>query len=110
MSFGRISCTGCPRFPIELPSLAERREDIFASADAGFAMSRGRTGEMPEPILSEEAIHILEAYPWKGDTRELRRVMKQASILAQDAEVVDAEHLYFSGCEDHDGLASGGHS
>ena len=55
---------------------------------------------MPAPILSEEAIRILEAYPWKGNVRELQHVMERASILAQDAEVIDAEHLYFSGCED----------
>src|SRR5258708_11481481 len=66
-------------FPIELPTLAERRVDIVPLAEH-FLACMSAAMEMPAPRLSEDAIRILEDHPWSGNVRELQHVMERASI------------------------------
>ncbi len=81
-------------FPLELPLLSERREDIILLAEHFLAcMATAIAG--PCPRLSGEAVRILEGHPWKGNVRELQHVMERASILVQSGDTVLAEHLYF---------------
>jgi DNA-binding NtrC family response regulator len=81
-------------FPLELPPLTERRVDIVPLAEHFLAcMAAAMSGRCPH--LSEEAVRILEAHPWKGNVRELQHVMERASILVEDGDTVLSEHLYF---------------
>ncbi len=82
-------------FPIELPSLAERRPDIVPLAEH-FLACMSAALQMPAPVLSQEAIRILESHPWRGNVRELQHVMERASILVENGATIAAEHLYFS--------------
>jgi DNA-binding NtrC family response regulator len=86
-------------FPVELPALAERRADIVPLAEH-FLVCMAAAMEMPCPRLSREAIRLLEAHAWKGNVRELQHVMERASILAEDSDTIEAEHLYFSYLQD----------
>lgn len=68
-------------FPIELPPLRERREDVPALAQYfanGFAF---RTGRHLEPIPAE-FMDRLCAHDWPGNIRELANVVERAVILA----------------------------
>ncbi len=82
-------------FPIELPSLAERRDDIVALAEH-FLACMSAAMEMPSPRLREDAIQMLASHPWRGNVRELQHVMERASILVEQGDTIAAEHLYFS--------------
>jgi DNA-binding NtrC family response regulator len=82
-------------FPIELPSLAERRADIVPLAEH-FLACMSAAMETPCPRLREEAIQMLESHPWRGNVRELQHVMERASILVEQGDTIAAEHLYFS--------------
>jgi len=82
-------------FPIELPTLAERSADLVPLAEHFLACMAAALG-MARPLLSPEAVHLLEAHPWSGNVRELQHVMERASILAGDGDTVEAEHIYFS--------------
>jgi DNA-binding NtrC family response regulator len=82
-------------FPIELPPLAERRVDIAPLAEHFLACMAAAMGT-PAPRLQAEALRILEAYPWRGNVRELQHVMERASILVESGDIVEAAHLYFS--------------
>jgi DNA-binding NtrC family response regulator len=82
-------------FPIELPTLAERRADIVPLAEH-FLQCMSAALEMPCPHFSGDAIRILEAHPWNGNVRELQHVMERASILADQGGTIEADHLYFS--------------
>jgi DNA-binding NtrC family response regulator len=82
-------------FPIELPTLAERRADIVPLAEH-FLACMSAAMQMPCPCLSRDAIRILEAHPWRGNVRELQHVMERASILVESGDTIEAEHLYFS--------------
>jgi DNA-binding NtrC family response regulator len=81
-------------FPIELPPLSQRRGDIVALAEH-FLACMAAALEKPSPRLSQDAVRLLEAHPWRGNVRELQHVMERASILAEGIEVVEAGHLYF---------------
>ena len=83
-------------FPIELPPLAERAGDIVPLAEH-FLECMFTAIELPAPHLSPEAIQMLEAHPWGGNVRELQHVMERASILVENGDTIEPEHLYFPG-------------
>ena len=67
-------------FPIRLPSLRERGEDIFLLAEAfgrRFAERMGRRFDE----LTEEDRRQLKSYSWPGNVRELQNVIERALIL-----------------------------
>ncbi len=67
-------------FPVYLPPLRERIEDIVPLA-AHFASRAGkRLGGAPL-TLSMEDIDLLVSYPWPGNVRELATVIERAAIL-----------------------------
>jgi transcriptional regulator with PAS, ATPase and Fis domain len=82
-------------FPIELPTLAERRADIVPLAEH-FLACMSAAMAMPCPRLSDETIRLLEAHRWNGNVRELQHVMERASILVESGDTVAPEHLCFS--------------
>jgi transcriptional regulator with GAF, ATPase, and Fis domain len=74
-------------FPVRLPALRERREDIPALA-AHFALRAARRlGIMPLTPTAED-VRLLQAYPWPGNVRELSAVMERAAILG-DGKYLD---------------------
>jgi len=66
-------------FPIEMPSLRERPEDIVELLNYMFnkIQSEGRK----IPILSEKALIALQTYLWSGNVRELGNLAERLSIL-----------------------------
>lgn len=73
-------------FPIEVPPLRARREDIAPLA-AHFALRVGmRIGGTPL-ALSNEDIDLLLAYPWPGNVRELAAVIERAAILGNGKQL-----------------------
>jgi DNA-binding NtrC family response regulator len=77
-------------FPVELPPLRERPEDIFALATHFLARASLAMGKRP-PGISREARAVLESYHWEGNVRELRNVMERAAILCKGALVIAAD-------------------
>ncbi|MGC2645649.1 MAG: sigma-54 dependent transcriptional regulator [Candidatus Sulfotelmatobacter sp.] len=81
-------------FPLELPPLTERREDIVPLAEHFLACMAAAVGGI-YPVLSGAAIAILEGHAWRGNVRELQHVMERASILVENGPTILSEHLYF---------------
>ena len=78
-------------FPITLPPLRERVEDIPILAMAfleEFCKEYGR----PPMKISREAMRILCSYRWPGNVRELKNIMERIALTCPD-EVVRPEHL-----------------
>ena len=69
-------------FPIELPPLRERREDIGVLATHLLRLACARL-KRPEMRLTSRDVAILERYDWPGNVRELQHVIERAIILAQ---------------------------
>ncbi|MGD8452918.1 MAG: sigma 54-interacting transcriptional regulator [Phycisphaerae bacterium] len=77
-------------FPIHLPPLRERPEDVVALVKH-FAASAAQEMSRPEPSVSAEAQALLGAYPWPGNIRELRNVMERAVLLCDTGTITPAQ-------------------
>jgi len=71
-------------FPIELPPLRERREDIPLLV---WSMINRRQGELGRHIeeIPGRVMRALESYDWPGNVRELENVIERALILSRGA-------------------------
>jgi PAS domain S-box-containing protein len=70
-------------FPITVPPLRARRDDIAQLANAFLNHSLQMVGRTIEP-LSSEAIDRLTAYDWPGNVRELQNVIERSLIVSED--------------------------
>ena len=78
-------------FPVRLPPLRERVEDIAPIALAALDELRRRAGGGPYTI-SSPALTALQTQPWPGNVRELLNAVERASILCAGGEILPA-HL-----------------
>ncbi len=69
-------------FPVAVPPLRERREDIPLLAWEFVKELRESMGK-PIDHIAEDSMAALLAYPWPGNVRELRNVIERAMILAR---------------------------
>ena len=76
-------------FPIILPPLRDRREDVRVLAE-DFARQLAEQNNWKQKSFSSEAIEQLENYPWPGNVRELRNVVERTLLLAA-GDTVEAE-------------------
>lgn len=80
-------------FPIHLPAVRERVEDIALLADSILArIASAGHGSPRKALISPDALALLRAYSWPGNIRELRNVLERASLLADDG-VIRPGHL-----------------
>ena len=77
-------------FPMSLPPLRERKEDIPDLAELFKTRMATHLDKQIEP-LAVEVIEVLQAYDWPGNVRELEHTINRAVIVCQDSqiEVVD---------------------
>ena len=80
-------------FPIRLPPLRERREDIVPLAETLVADLSAATKRAAAPRLDDSVKARLQGEAWPGNVRELRNVLERAMILA-DGSVIKTEHLW----------------
>jgi formate hydrogenlyase transcriptional activator len=70
-------------FPIQLPALRERREDIVPLVAHYVEIFSRRMGKRIDRIPTE-ILSAFEAYPWPGNVRELQNLIERAVILSDD--------------------------
>jgi Nif-specific regulatory protein len=73
-------------FPIHLPPLRDRREDILLLADH-FAESYARKMDKGVRRISTPAINMMMAYHWPGNVRELENCIEHAVLLSSDGVI-----------------------
>jgi DNA-binding NtrC family response regulator len=78
-------------FPVHIPPLRERQDDIVPLANY-FVEKYSRRMKKGEKSLSREAIVILERYHWPGNVRELENTIERSIILAEGKKI-KPEHL-----------------
>jgi formate hydrogenlyase transcriptional activator len=74
-------------FPLHVPALAQRREDIPLLVEHFIAHFSRRMGRRIEGI-SPQSLSELTSRPWPGNIRELRHVIERAMILSDGATLV----------------------
>ncbi|MDA3951605.1 MAG: nif-specific transcriptional activator NifA [Spirochaeta sp.] len=78
-------------FPIHLPQMRERRDDILLLADH-FISKYGEANHKPIHRISTPAIDLLMNYHWPGNVRELENCIERAVLLSVDG-VIHSHHL-----------------
>jgi PAS domain S-box-containing protein len=72
-------------FPLEMPPLRERREDIPMLVEyfiGGYARRAGKTFRR----VSKRTLDCLQSYPWPGNVRELQNVIERSVIVSETDE------------------------
>ncbi len=78
-------------FPVTIPPLRERREDIPALAEH-FLVYYSREMKREPQAISPAVLERLMAHPWTGNVRELQNSIERAVILSEGGEILP-EHL-----------------
>ena len=78
-------------FPLNCPSLKERKEDIPMIVQYFIGLNRSKTGKKILG-LTPEALERLTAYPWPGNVRELRNSIEYAFVLCPSGGI-GVQHL-----------------
>ena len=78
-------------FPIQIPPLRERREDVLPLARFFLAHVAEEAGA-DAPGIAPDAARALTGYAWPGNVRELRNVMERAFLLSQGGTIA-VRHL-----------------
>jgi transcriptional regulator with GAF, ATPase, and Fis domain len=78
-------------FPITLPNLRERKEDIEELANQ-FIKKFARAAGKKVQAISERALHQMMAYDWPGNVRELEHLVERSVLLATGT-VIKKVHL-----------------
>ena len=73
-------------FPLLMPSLRERKEDIPLLANHFLKKYSTEEGRQP-PVLSTEAINMLVQYDWPGNIRELENAIQRNIVMANSAVI-----------------------
>jgi DNA-binding NtrC family response regulator len=78
-------------FTIDLPPLRDRRADIPLLVQTFLNEFNTRNNKAVRAV-DQEAMYLLERYPWPGNIRELRNVIERATILTE-GDFIEARHL-----------------
>jgi len=73
-------------YPVGVPPLRDRLEDVPALAEHFLAQACRRLGAVPPP-LRRKHVAQLQAYAWPGNVRELQNTMERAAITSQGGEL-----------------------
>lgn len=106
-------------FPIEMPPLRERREDLHELIDS--SLTRCAAAGLETINLSGSAMSALADYDWPGNVRELSNLMERLCILYPggrvDRRLLPARYVRAAGpaadestCNAHEGNPAGGHT
>jgi transcriptional regulator with GAF, ATPase, and Fis domain len=70
-------------FPLQIPPLRERREDVVPLARLYLARERGPAGARSLSGFTHEALESLRAHDWPGNVRELAQRIRRAAVVAE---------------------------
>ena len=79
-------------FPIRVPALRERREDIALLAERFLAAAAERHRKRV-PSIEPSALELLARFDWPGNVRELQNEIERAVALARDDEILGPERF-----------------
>ncbi len=79
-------------FPLKIPPLRERVNDIMALANE-LLLKHGESGKVL-PTFSNSAVSKMQNYAWPGNVRELENVIQRALILQQNHKITEDQLVY----------------
>ena len=92
-------------FPIEIPPLRDRKEDIPSLIDYFVRRFAKRLGKKIRRV-NARTLELLQAYTWPGNVRELQNVIERSIILSETEDLLMEESWFTPGSYD---ITSSGH-
>ncbi|MDD0809279.1 sigma 54-interacting transcriptional regulator [Curvibacter sp. RS43] len=83
-------------FPIHLPPLRDRRDDIPLLMNH-FLQHYRHKHQCQAKGFTQAAVRALLSYEFPGNIRELQNLVERAVILAEDIDLIDTHHLFMGG-------------
>ena len=81
-------------FPIEMPTLRERNEDIPLLVEYFLARYARRAGKNFRTV-NKQSLDLLQSYPWPGNIRELQNVIER-SVIVSDGDIFSVDDSWLS--------------
>jgi transcriptional regulator with GAF, ATPase, and Fis domain len=81
-------------FPIEMPPLRERKEDILILVEYFVQRYANRAGKNIR-LIDQKTLDLLQCYDWPGNIRELQNVIER-SIILSSTDVFSVDELWLS--------------
>lgn len=78
-------------FPIEVPNLSERQEDIPEIIEHFIQKKNSKNGSDARPNFEESALNALQKYDWPGNIREVRNIVERAMVFFPKAKISDQD-------------------
>jgi formate hydrogenlyase transcriptional activator len=94
-------------FPLEVPPLRERREDIPALVEYFVGRYARKVGKTFRRVAKQTLDH-LQSYPWPGNVRELQNVIERSVIVSDTSEFTLDESWLSSAARFESGLGLSG--
>lgn len=80
-------------FPVEIPPLRERRDDIPLLIQHFLSRFENMYGKTLKG-LSDKAKNFVMSYDWPGNIRELENLLERATLLVDDQQEIKLHHLF----------------
>jgi transcriptional regulator with GAF, ATPase, and Fis domain len=81
-------------FPIEIPPLRQRKDDILILVEYFVQRYANRAGRKIR-LIDQKTLDLLQSYDWPGNIRELQNVIER-SIILSSADVFSVDELWLS--------------
>ena len=78
-------------FPIEVPNLSERHQDIPELIEHFIQKKSLKKGSNARPNFEESALNALQNYDWPGNIREVRNIVERAMVFFPKAKISDQD-------------------
>jgi formate hydrogenlyase transcriptional activator len=73
-------------YPVQIPALRERREDVGLLAERFLGEASQRLGRIFDPV-PVEVLEALRRYEWPGNVRELQNVIERAAVVSSGRRI-----------------------
>ena len=80
-------------FPIDIPPLRKRKDDIEALTNYFIKRYSGKLGKIIKPV-NKKVLDKLKAYSWPGNIRELENIIERATILSTEETLEISDTLF----------------
>ena len=78
-------------FPIDVPNLSERHQDIPEIIEHFIQKKSSKNGSNTRPNFEESALNALQNYDWPGNIREVRNIVERAMVFFPKAKISDQD-------------------
>ena len=78
-------------FPIDVPDLSQRHEDIPEIIEHFIEKKSLKSGSTSRPIFDAKALEVLQKYDWPGNIREVRNIVERAMVFFPKAKISDED-------------------